>query len=85
MKTVRRLLIGLGLIATLVLPTAAFAGNQSDTSGVLGASGSGSGGALSESGSALPFTGVNLALIIIAGLVLVGTGLLLRRRGSTES
>ena len=85
MKTIRRILVGLGLIATLVLPTAAFAGNTSDTSGALGSSGSGSGGALSESGGALPFTGLNLALIILAGLALVVTGVLLRRRGSTES
>jgi hypothetical protein len=85
MKTIRRILVGLGLIATLVLPTAAFAGNTSDTSGVLGSSGSGSGGALSESGGALPFTGLNLALIILAGLALVATGVLLRRRSATES
>jgi hypothetical protein len=40
---------------------------------------------LSESGGALPFTGLNLALIILAGLALVATGVLLRRRGATES
>lgn len=84
MGKVRRLLIGLGLVVILVLPSAALAGtNPSDTSGVAGASGSG--GALSESGGALPFTGVNLALIVVAGLALVATGLMLRRRGSSES
>jgi hypothetical protein len=86
MKTVRRLLFGVGLLVTLVLPSVALAGtNPSDTSGVLGSSGSGSGGALSESGGALPFTGLNLALIILAGFALVATGLLLRRRSSSES
>jgi hypothetical protein len=84
MKTLRRFVV-LGIGAMLVVPSVALAGNTSDTSGVLGASGSGSGGALSESGGALPFTGLNLALIIVAGLALVATGVLLRRRGSTES
>jgi hypothetical protein len=33
-----------------------------------------------SSGGALPFTGLNLALIVLAGLALLATGLLLRRR-----
>jgi len=36
-------------------------------------------------GSTLPFTGVNLGLIVLAGLVLVAAGLILRRRARSTA
>ena len=52
-----------------------FAGDVQDgvASGVLG------------QGDTLPFTGLNLVLIVLAGLSLIATGLLLRRRRGGES
>jgi hypothetical protein len=41
-------------------------------------------GALGNEGT-LPFTGLNLALIIVAGVALIATGILLKRRSSTTS
>jgi hypothetical protein len=41
-------------------------------------------GALGNEGT-LPFTGLNLVLIVIAGVALIATGILLKRRSSTTS
>ena len=76
----RVLVLVAGMAAALALPAVAFAENMSSAPGdgttaqdaVLS-------GEVSSSGS-LPFTGLNLALIVVAGLALVATGLLLRRR-----
>ena len=83
MATLRRLLIPFGLLTTLVIPAVAMAGNQSGTPGDAGSAQ----GALSSGGSgSLPFTGLNLALIVLAGAALIATGFVLRRRtGSSES
>ena len=67
----------LALAGVLVTASAALAqadvvyGGPAGTDGQLGEVGS---------GSSLPFTGLNLALIVLGGLVLIGTGLALRFR-----
>ena len=78
----KRIAITLASLGTLLsVPAIAFAADPSN--------GPGSGGSAqgqvdsSLSGSVqgtLPFTGLNLALIVIAGVALLATGLLLRRR-----
>jgi hypothetical protein len=80
MRVVRRIVVLLGLLATLVFPAVALAGNQSATLG----DGGGAQGALSGGGEGtLPFTGLNLVLIVLAGIALIGTGVLLRRRSGS--
>jgi hypothetical protein len=83
MGMIRHISILLGLVVTLVVPAVAFGGNQSSTP----SDGGSAQGALSSGGEgSLPFTGLNLALIVLAGVALVATGLLLRRRArSNES
>ena len=72
-------------LAALAVVPAAFAGNDPTASTYGGSAGnvqqdlaSGSLG----SGSSLPFTGMNLVLIALAGVALIATGVLLRRRAS---
>ncbi len=44
---------------------------------------SGGGGGVAAAGGTLPFTGVNLLIVVIGGVVLVGLGALLLVRGRT--
>lgn len=74
------------LATLLAIPAVAFAGDPSNGPGSGGeAQGAVESGVVSGgTQGALPFTGLNLALIVIAGVALVATGLLLRRRSSTS-
>jgi LPXTG-motif cell wall-anchored protein len=77
----KRLLVFVsGVAATLSLPAVALAENMSSTpsKGTVAQQAVVSSG-VAPSGS-LPFTGVNLALMLVLGIALVATGLLLRRR-----
>ena len=75
-------------LAALAVPATAFAGNPSD-GGALGVSG-GVGGPTEAAGNVggaavsngLPFTGLDLGLVIGVGLALVVLGVLLRRRSA---
>jgi hypothetical protein len=82
MKIFRRILTGFGLIVTLALPSVALAANPSDGD-VLGVSGGS--GAAGTDGGALPFTGLNLVLIIAIALGLIVLGVVLRRRSAHQS
>ncbi len=68
-----------GVAATLAVPTVALAENMSSTP----SKGTVAQQAVGGTGS-LPFTGVNLALVLIAGLALVATGFMLRRRSQSS-
>jgi len=73
MKALRGVLILLGSAAFLAGSAAtAFAGDGYASGGVAGGSTGGRGG------STLPFTGAELALYVVTGLVIVGSGLALR-------
>lgn len=81
-------LILIGSLLALGAVPAAFAGND-PTGGVYGGSAGNvqqdlASGALGNSGS-LPFTGMNLILIAIAGVALIATGFLLKRRSSSTN
>lgn len=78
MKNLRRMLIVLAGVAALALPATAFAGNPS-TGDVLSVSGSTGG-----TGS-LPFTGMNLAVVVAIALGLLVLGFVLRRRTGDQS
>lgn len=78
MKNIRRIFIALAGVAALALPATAFAGNPS-TGDVLSVSGS------TGSGGTLPFTGLNLAVVIGIGVGLLLLGLVLRRRTGNET
>ena len=78
-----------GAVALMVAP-AAMAGADPSSSVYSGVAGnvqndvaSGALGA-SPAGGALPFTGLNLALIVIGGVALVAMGLVLRRRSAAD-
>ncbi|MCL4289974.1 MAG: hypothetical protein KJ051_06825 [Thermoleophilia bacterium] len=78
MKRIRRTAIAsLATLALFVVPAVAFAANVSESDGTAGSAQ----GEVAGGGS-LPFTGLNLTLIVIGALVLLATGVLLRRRGS---
>ncbi len=66
------------------LATAATALAGTGTEGYGGVSGVAQTKAAGVKGT-LPFTGLNLALVVVGGLVLLATGLLLRRRGVRPS
>jgi hypothetical protein len=70
------------VIGLLTLPATAFAGTDG-TNYVQPGTLEGGGGVTEQAGS-LPFTGLNLALILLAGAVLIATGLLLRRRAASS-
>lgn len=73
-KALRAVLILLGSAAILTMSTAtAFAGDGYAAGGVAGESTGGGGGT-----ATLPFTGADLALFAVAGLLIVGSGLALR-------
>jgi hypothetical protein len=75
----RLLVLVSGIAATLAAPTVALAENMSSTR----SKGAVAQQAVAGTGS-LPFTGVNLALILIAGIALVATGVLLRRKSQSS-
>ncbi|MCC6223262.1 MAG: hypothetical protein IT201_07180 [Thermoleophilia bacterium] len=80
MKRMRRTAIAsLATLVLLAVPAAAFAQNVSESDGTAGSAQ----GDVAGSGS-LPFTGLDLTLIVIGALALLVTGVLLRRRGSTN-
>ncbi len=71
-KALRSVLILLGAVAILVTSAGtAFAGDGYASGGVAGESTGGGGGTL-------PFTGAELALYVVIGLLIVGSGLALR-------
>lgn len=75
-----------GVAATLVFAAFALAGVATSVSAYGGEGGRAQAsvsGAVNASN--LPFTGVNLGLIVLAGLVLVAAGLLLRRRARSTT
>lgn len=73
MKALRGVLILFGSAAFLAVSAAtAFAGDGYASGGVAGQSTGGGGG------STLPFTGAQLALYVVTGLLIVGSGLALR-------
>jgi hypothetical protein len=78
MKNIRRILIALAGVAALALPATALAGNPS-TGDVLSVSGSTGGG------GSLPFTGMNLAVVVAIGLGLLLLGFVLRRRTGDQN
>jgi hypothetical protein len=74
----------------LVLVSSAFAGSGATSVEAYGSTPAKVAGAISQSSPAassgdLPFTGQNLAIVAIAGVVLVGTGFALRGRGRKSS
>jgi hypothetical protein len=72
-KALRGVLVLLGSAAILAASAAtAFAGDGYASGGVAGESSGGGGG------STLPFTGAELALYVVTGLLIVGSGLALR-------
>lgn len=75
----RSFTVGAVVLAALALPAVALAANPSESQGQAAQA---EGLLGSQSSGTLPFTGMNLALIVVGGLVLLASGLLLRRRGS---
>ena len=77
-----RVLVG-GVAAALVVTPAALGGGYiSNGGGAQGDVESGVGGAASA--GSLPFTGLDLALIVVGGMALLVTGFLLRRAGRSR-
>lgn len=81
-------LILIGSLFALGVVPAAFASDD-PTGGVYGGSAGNvqqdlASGALGNDGT-LPFTGMNLVLIAIAGVALIATGILLKRRSSSTN
>ena len=88
----KRILAATAAIAALACPAAAFAQQSAQDAykpqgqveqdvqgGSQGASGGAVAGSTENSGSGLPFTGVDLALLAGAGALLLGTGVGMRR------
>jgi hypothetical protein len=71
------------VVALVVAPTAVAGAYVSGGGDAQGDVASGVGGA--SSGGNLPFTGLDLALIVIGGVALLATGLLLRRSARSRS
>jgi hypothetical protein len=71
-------LYGIAALALMLAPSAAAAGN-STLHGYGGSAGSVQ-GTVQKSGT-LPFTGLSLVAVVVAGLVLVAIGVLIRRVG----
>lgn len=65
------------LLGMLWLPAAAFGANPSDPGGVAGQTQE---LITVQGGGGLPFTGLDLVLVVVGGLALLATGMLLRRR-----
>ena len=79
MSRIHRISLGLA-VAALAIPGTAFAqsGDSVDPSGTVAGTGSAGGGTL-------PFTGLNLALILMVAVGLLVLGLVLRNRGRSEA
>lgn len=83
----RKLLLLTAVLAMLMVPATAMASDgYSNVAGITQGSSGGNGGneaaavrPVETSGGSLPFTGLNVALVLGAGLVLVAAGLTLRR------
>lgn len=74
-------LLGVGIVS-LVWASVAFA--QSPSTGGYGGAGGNVQGEVGGAGGSLPFTGLDLLLIIGAGLVLLAAGLTMRRLGRVK-
>jgi hypothetical protein len=81
MKRLRSLVFAALVLGTLVVPATALGADPSSDGNTAGVA---QGLLSSQGGDDLPFTGLNLALIVIGGVVLLGTGILLRRRSSSN-
>ena len=67
-------------IALVVAPAAAFAAGTAPTHGYGGGAGvQNEVGGVQAAGGSLPFTGLDLALLVIGGLMLLVVGMVLRR------
>ena len=75
-----RVILTAFLLTALAVPATAFGG--SNPSADLGTA-QGAQDELTSQSGALPFTGLNLVLILVGGAVLIATGLLLRHRSSS--
>lgn len=79
--------VALGTLLALVAAPSALAASSDDVyGGVAGEiQGDVDAGALGETASGtLPFTGLNLTLIVVGGLLLIATGVLLKRRSGSN-
>ena len=83
MNRTRRIFIGLVALVALALPAAALAGNPS-SGGVISDDAAG-GLAGSTTSGALPFTGLDIAVVLGIGAALLVAGIFLRRRARHES
>jgi hypothetical protein len=84
-KTVARMaLIPAGLLAGLAWAGSALAGTAADSHGSVAANTAQALGAVKGEGT-LPFTGLGLTLIVLAALLLVATGVGIRRVARTRS
>jgi hypothetical protein len=79
---IRGALVSAIVVGLTVAPSAMAGAYVSGGSGAQGDVASGVGGA--SSGGNLPFTGLDLALIVIGGVALLATGFLLRRAGRSR-
>ena len=83
MTRIRGAILTAIVVGLTVAPAAMAGGYVSGGGGAQGDVASGVGGA--SSGGNLPFTGLDLALIVIGGVALLATGFLLRRAGRSGS
>jgi hypothetical protein len=76
-----------GVVGTFVFAAVALAAGVGTSVSAYGGEGGRAQASVSGAvnGTNLPFTGVNLGLIVLAGLVLVAAGLLLRRRARSTA
>ena len=78
MRTITRLLVcAVAILALAAGP--AFAQTEDAYNGLAGAQQGGGGNAAADTGGSLPFTGLELALVAIAGAGLLGVGYAVRR------
>ncbi len=77
----RKLILIVTLVAALAVPSTAFAQDSGDGySNVAGiTSGNGPSSTVTTTNSSLPFTGLDLGIVLGAGVLLLGAGLVLRR------
>jgi hypothetical protein len=79
----KKLILAGSVVGGLAFPALAAAGGSSTLSGYGGPAGTVA-GTVQKSGT-LPFTGLNLTVVLVVGLVLVGVGYFMRRRGRTSA
>ena len=83
MRTITRLLVcAVAIMALAAGP--AFAQTEDAYNGLAGAQQGGGGGEAADTGGSLPFTGLELALVAIAGAGLLGVGYAVRRASNTR-